>query len=130
MYRNKIASGKEISETAKAKFPAAARMRELIWDYQLAYMAMHQASLMRLGKPQCANSVRYRDAGVIMVIIGINFKNIWNLLGFYYLYIYFQMSSCQEIKTPVLLFLNEVLTSWFEEKNTLDNIETELAHYT
>lgn len=82
-YRNKIASGYEFGEAAGAKFPAAARMRELIWDNELAYLAIQQSSLMKLAKPRCANSVKYTNIGIIKV--NCNKIKPFNLLNVTYL---------------------------------------------
>uniref|UniRef100_A0A1A9WR69 SCP domain-containing protein n=1 Tax=Glossina brevipalpis TaxID=37001 RepID=A0A1A9WR69_9MUSC len=43
VYRNDIASGTTVAGSLESKFPIALRMRELIWDDELAYLAHVQA---------------------------------------------------------------------------------------
>lgn len=75
-YRNTIASGEEKGEAANAKFPMAGRMRELLWENELAYMARQQASLLRLGTAYCSSSIKYSNVGINMVCIYIYHQGI------------------------------------------------------
>ncbi|XP_030558043.1 venom allergen 5-like [Drosophila novamexicana] len=61
-YRN-MAAGGELVTDGNETFPAASRMRELIWDLELAYMARVHASTVSFKHTICRSVVRFPHAG-------------------------------------------------------------------
>uniref|UniRef100_A0A1I8NR79 SCP domain-containing protein n=1 Tax=Stomoxys calcitrans TaxID=35570 RepID=A0A1I8NR79_STOCA len=63
-YRNRVAGGEEIRNgTTVVKFPKASRMRELIWDNELMYVAHVHTAQTRMGHDICRNTQRFHYAG-------------------------------------------------------------------
>ncbi|XP_061399396.1 antigen 5 like allergen Cul n 1-like [Musca vetustissima] len=62
-YRNRVASGKEIGATSEKHFPKASRMRELIWDNELMYVAHIHTAQTRMGHDKCRATQRFLFAG-------------------------------------------------------------------
>ncbi|XP_037899243.1 venom allergen 5-like [Glossina fuscipes] len=62
--RHRIAGGDEIILKSKKKFPIAARMRELIWDDELAYVAHALAERCNIeSKNVCQTTPRFQFPG-------------------------------------------------------------------
>ncbi|XP_002138493.2 venom allergen 3-like [Drosophila pseudoobscura] len=68
-YRDRLASG--FLETRSNKiFPAAKRMRELIWDLELGYMARSHASTVSFKHSECRATQRFPMAGEALGVVG------------------------------------------------------------
>lgn len=69
-YRNRVASGTEIMNgTTQLKYPIASRMREIIWDNELMYVAHVHTRQVRMGHDKCRNTQRYRSSGQNLVTL-------------------------------------------------------------
>lgn len=60
MRRDAVASGQEKS-TGEKKFPSALRLRELVWDHELAYLAYELTKLCKEQKDVCATTFRFPE---------------------------------------------------------------------
>ncbi|XP_054083696.1 antigen 5 like allergen Cul n 1-like [Zeugodacus cucurbitae] len=61
-YRNKLAGGDQEFEGG-GKFPKATRMREMIWDDELAYLAGIHAKRCHLKRADCHATARFPSSG-------------------------------------------------------------------
>lgn len=62
-YRNLLAGGTEISTKNNQKYPIALRMRRLIWDDQLSYVAHFHAAQVKFGHDRCRNTLKHPNSG-------------------------------------------------------------------
>ncbi|KAH8309397.1 hypothetical protein KR059_009179, partial [Drosophila kikkawai] len=67
-FRNHLASG-EVMNNANRTFPSARRMRRLIWDNELAYLARVHASTVSFKHTMCRSTLRFPDIGEVMAIM-------------------------------------------------------------
>ncbi|XP_022223860.1 venom allergen 3-like [Drosophila obscura] len=68
-YRDRLASG--FLETRNKKmFPAAKRMRELIWDQELGYMARSHVATVSFKHSECRSTQRFPMAGEALGVVG------------------------------------------------------------
>lgn len=67
-YRNRVASGEETKSGTDPKFPKASRMRELIWDNELMYVAHIHTAQTRMGHDKCRSTQRFPSAGQNLVV--------------------------------------------------------------
>ncbi|XP_049302080.1 antigen 5 like allergen Cul n 1-like [Bactrocera dorsalis] len=72
-YRNKLAGGEQ-SFKGGGKFPIATRMREVIWDNELAYIAGHHAKRCNLEHDACHSTKRFPGSGQNLFIMGLSGK--------------------------------------------------------
>lgn len=90
-----MASGTEISTKSNNKYPIALRMRRLIWDDELMYVAHFHATQVKMGHDWCRNTVKYPASG----------QN----LGF----------AASNYMRPVLKMINTSLTEMYLEKDLI-----------
>ena len=62
VFRNSLASGRETS-TNGGTYPAAARMREMLWDQELEYLAGLHAKQCNRIHDKCRNTKRFPHSG-------------------------------------------------------------------
>ncbi|XP_017125225.1 antigen 5 like allergen Cul n 1-like [Drosophila elegans] len=67
-FRNLFASGQLITNRNKT-FPTARRMRRLIWDAELAYMARSHAATVSLKHSECRSTVRFSRVGECVAML-------------------------------------------------------------
>lgn len=79
-YRDIIASGNAENENTKAKFPKASRMRELIWDWELCYLAEIHVKFLAVAYDNCRNTLRHPRSGQTIVSRVILDKRSYGLL--------------------------------------------------
>ncbi|XP_017838258.1 antigen 5 like allergen Cul n 1 isoform X2 [Drosophila busckii] len=68
VHRDRLASGSVMTSMNKS-FPAAARMRELIWDNELGYMARLHASTVSFKHSECRATTRFPLAGECLGLV-------------------------------------------------------------
>ncbi|XP_053959432.1 antigen 5 like allergen Cul n 1-like [Anastrepha ludens] len=61
-YRNKLAGGQQEFKGG-GKFPIATRMREVLWDDELAYIAGEHAKRCHMAHDECRSTERFPGAG-------------------------------------------------------------------
>ncbi|XP_017486935.1 PREDICTED: venom allergen 5-like [Rhagoletis zephyria] len=66
--RNKLAGGEQVFKGG-GKFPIASRMREVLWDDELAYIAGQHASRCHMMHDKCRSTKRFPGAGQNLYII-------------------------------------------------------------
>ncbi|XP_075151229.1 antigen 5 like allergen Cul n 1-like [Haematobia irritans] len=105
-YRNRVASGEEIRNgTTIAKFPKASRMRELIWDNELMYVAHIHTTQTRMGHDKCRNTQRFLNAG----------QNLgWKGTAY---------------NVPIIEMLNNSLLEMYMEKDLVPNPDEMASNY-
>lgn len=62
-YRHRVAGGKAKNTGNSKNFPKASRMRELIWDRELAFISHNRTKLVVMGKDTCHATQRFPHAG-------------------------------------------------------------------
>ncbi|XP_011206485.1 antigen 5 like allergen Cul n 1 isoform X1 [Bactrocera dorsalis] len=72
-YRNKLAGGEQAFKGGE-KFPKATRMREIIWDGELAYIAGHHAKRCNMKHDACRATERFPGSGQNLHIMGTSVK--------------------------------------------------------
>ncbi|SPP73246.1 venom allergen 3-like [Drosophila guanche] len=68
-YRDKVASGDLKTRKNKA-YPGAKRMRQLIWDLELGYMARSHAATVSFKHSECRATQRFPMAGEALGVVG------------------------------------------------------------
>ncbi|XP_019891672.2 venom allergen 5-like [Musca domestica] len=104
-YRNRVASGEEVKEGTSDKFPKASRMRELIWDNELMYVAHIHTAQTRMGHDKCRATQRFPNAGQ-----NLGWKG----------------TVCS---IPIIEMLNESLHEMYMEKNMVPDPVAMAAEY-
>uniref|UniRef100_W8APR1 Venom allergen 5 n=1 Tax=Ceratitis capitata TaxID=7213 RepID=W8APR1_CERCA len=69
-YRNILASGEQVFGKEDKKFPKATRMREVLWDDELAYIAEKHAARCHMMHDKCHSTERFPFSGQNLYIIG------------------------------------------------------------
>ncbi|XP_032590719.1 antigen 5 like allergen Cul n 1 [Drosophila grimshawi] len=67
-FRHMLAGG-GLTTNSNETFPAASRMRELIWDEELAHMARIHASTVSFKHTMCRSVVRFPNAGEALGLV-------------------------------------------------------------
>lgn len=66
-YRNRTAGGWTKNIERNIYFPKAVRMRELIWDSELSYLAHVRTKLVNKGEVKCLATQRFKKVGQNLV---------------------------------------------------------------
>ncbi|KAI8040008.1 venom allergen 5-like [Drosophila gunungcola] len=67
-FRNLLAGG-DLRTSANMPFPQAKRMRRLIWDKELAYMARTHAATMSFKQSECRSTRRFPHVGECLAVV-------------------------------------------------------------
>ncbi|KAH8333283.1 hypothetical protein KR074_008147 [Drosophila pseudoananassae] len=81
-YRNILASG-DLRTGSNKTFPSASRMRVLIWDEELGFLARSHAKTVSFMHSECRATKRFPYAGEALAMIGVLNKKIslWEILS-------------------------------------------------
>lgn len=105
-YRNLVAGGMEITTKTNQKYPIALRMRRMIWDDELSYVAHFHAAQVKFGHDKCRNTLMHQHSGQNLGFMGSQY-----------------ISSVIDV-------INNSLTQMYNEKNLLSETTGVIAKLT
>lgn len=105
-YRDILASG-ELTTKTNQTYPSAKRMRRLIWDKELAYMARVHASTVSFRHSKCRSTLRFPIVGECLAM----------------------MAAPEDRKNPVLTVLRNAFREMWKEHNEVEDPERLIDGY-